>query len=121
MKRFPLVLDLLFVLLFVSIGRSAHHHGFTLPGLLSTLWPFAVGLGAGWLTVGVRGKTGLSLADGSLIVVVTVAVGMVLRVVSGQGTAVAFIIVALAFLGLFLVGWRFIFQAVRRRSQRGVA
>ena len=35
-----------------------------------------------------------------------VALGMVLRVVSGQGTAFAFIVVALAFLGLFLLGWR---------------
>jgi hypothetical protein len=35
-----------------------------------------------------------------------VALGMILRVVSGQGTAVAFIVVALAFLGLFLLGWR---------------
>jgi hypothetical protein len=31
---------------------------------------------------------------------------MILRVVSGQGTAAAFIVVALAFLGLFLLGWR---------------
>jgi hypothetical protein len=31
---------------------------------------------------------------------------MVLRVVSGQGTAFAFIIVALAFLGLLMLGWR---------------
>jgi FtsH-binding integral membrane protein len=36
----------------------------------------------------------------------TVALGMVLRVVAGQGTAVAFIVVALVFLGLFLLGWR---------------
>ena len=36
----------------------------------------------------------------------TVAVGMLLRVVSGQGTAAAFIVVALAFLGLFMLGWR---------------
>ena len=35
-----------------------------------------------------------------------VAVGMVLRVIAGQGTAFAFILVALAFLGLFLLGWR---------------
>ena len=26
--------------------------------------------------------------------------------VSGQGTAVAFVVVALAFLGVFLLGWR---------------
>jgi hypothetical protein len=37
-----------------------------------------------------------------------VVLGMVLRVVSGQGTAVAFIGVALAFLGLFLLGWRLV-------------
>ncbi len=36
----------------------------------------------------------------------TVAVGMTLRVIAGQGTAVAFIAVALGFLGLFLLGWR---------------
>ena len=36
----------------------------------------------------------------------TVAVGMILRVVAGQGTAAAFIAVALAFVGLFLLGWR---------------
>ena len=35
-----------------------------------------------------------------------VALGMLFRVVSGQGTAPAFIGVALAFLGLFLLGWR---------------
>ncbi len=36
----------------------------------------------------------------------TVAVGMVLRVLAGQGTAFSFIVVALIFLGLFLLGWR---------------
>jgi hypothetical protein len=35
-----------------------------------------------------------------------VAIGMLLRVVSGQGTAFAFVLVALAFLGLFQLGWR---------------
>jgi hypothetical protein len=35
-----------------------------------------------------------------------VALGMVFRVASGQGTTPAFIGVALAFLGLFLLGWR---------------
>jgi hypothetical protein len=53
----------------------------------------------------------------------TVAVGMVLRVLAGQGTAFAFIIVALAFLGLFLLGWRLLARwaprlvASRRRRE----
>jgi Protein of unknown function (DUF3054) len=47
----------------------------------------------------------------------TVAVDMVLRVVSGQGTAVAFVLVALAFLGLFLLGWRLVTRLVARRAR----
>ena len=41
---------------------------------------------------------------------------MVFRVVSGQGTALAFTGVALAFLGLFLLGWRLLARlpALRR-------
>ena len=45
---------------------------------------------------------------------------MVLRVVAGQGTAVAFIVVALAFLGLFLLGWRLAVRlALRAVLRRG--
>jgi DUF3054 family protein len=42
------------------------------------------------------------------------ALGMILRVVSDQATAVAFIIVALAFLGLFLLGWRLLARVFAR-------
>jgi len=42
---------------------------------------------------------------------------MVLRVVSGQGTAAAFIVVALAFLGLFMLGWRLCAGLIARRSR----
>jgi hypothetical protein len=47
-----------------------------------------------------------------------VAFGMVLRVVSGQGTAVAFVGVALAFLGLFLLGWRLAGRVLGNRTRR---
>jgi hypothetical protein len=40
--------------------------------------------------------------------------GMVLRVAAGQGTAAAFVGVALAFLGLFLLGWRLVARLVSR-------
>ena len=42
--------------------------------------------------------------------------GMLLRVLAGQGTAPAFIGVALAFLGLFLLGWRAVAAAALPRS-----
>ena len=103
-------IDLVFVLLFVVLGRSTHHHGLSAGGMVSTTWPFAVGLGAGWMIAASRHRSGASLEDGSLIVVVMVAVGMILRVLSGQGTTLAFIFVALAFLGLMLLGWRLLFR-----------
>jgi hypothetical protein len=35
---------------------------------------------------------------------------MTLRVLAGQGTAFAFIVVALVFLGLFQLGWRLVWR-----------
>lgn len=44
---------------------------------------------------------------------VTVAVGMVVRVLAGQGTALAFVVVALAFLGALMAGGRVALRAFR--------
>lgn len=95
------LIDVVAVGLFVAIGRSSHHHPETVGGFLSTAWPFAVGVGVGWI---VSARCPLWLPRAGLIVcLATVAVGMILRVVAGQGTAWAFILVALAFLGAVMV------------------
>ena len=101
-----MVLDVCCVLIFVIIGRASHTKGESLAGIASTSWPFLAGLGVGWLAA--RGwRRPLALWPAGLSAWLgTVALGMVLRVVSGQGTAPAFIVVALAFLALFLLGWR---------------
>jgi len=114
-KFHALIIDLLFIVLFVGIGRSAHEHGITVAGMASTLWPFVAALAVGWLFTLQRQRSGESPLDGVVIVLITVSLGMVLRVVSGQGTALAFIIVALSFLTLFLVGWRLVARIVMRR------
>jgi hypothetical protein len=106
--RLAVVLDVACVLVFVIIGRASHGEG--LIGVASTAWPFLAGLAGGWLaTAGLAGRawqpSGLWPA-GVGAWLGTVALGMLFRVVSGQGTAPAFIGVALAFLGLFLLGWR---------------
>ena len=109
------LVDLVAVVLFVGIGRHVHAHGLTLAGLASTAWPFVSGLAAGWVALVLGGRTATSLAGGSVVWLSTVVIGMVLRVVSGQGTAVAFILVALAFLGATLLGWRAALGEFRRR------
>jgi hypothetical protein len=92
-------IDLVAVVVFVAIGRSVHHHGLNLSGWVSTAWPFLIGLAAGWLLARRARRQPAALSTGFAITIVTVAVGMFLRVVAGQGTAVAFVLVALGFLG----------------------
>jgi hypothetical protein len=109
------VLDICCVLAFVIIGRAAHARGEALAGIASTAWPFLAGLAIGWLAARAwRGPARLAPAGVSAWLC-TVAFGMALRVVSGQGTAWAFTGVALAFLGLFLLGWRAAVMALARR------
>ena len=108
MTRRWIVIDILVVLLFVGIGRFNHHHGDSLPGMVSTTWPFAVGLAIGWLVVLMRHQNGVSLGAGVEVWITTVALGMILRVIAGQGTAFAFIVVALVFLGALMLGLRLV-------------
>ncbi|HLX51251.1 MAG TPA: DUF3054 domain-containing protein [Streptosporangiaceae bacterium] len=91
---------------FVAVGRASHTEGETLAGLAGTAWPFLTGLAVGWLVTRAWRRPAAVLGAGVGVWLSTAALGMALRVVSGQGTAVAFIFVALAFLGLFLLGWR---------------
>jgi Protein of unknown function (DUF3054) len=108
-------LDVGCVLLFVIIGRASHTKGESLAGVASTAWPFLAGLAGGWLaTAGPAGLAGRRAwrqpfrlwPAGVGAWLGAVVLGMAFRVVSGQGTAPAFVGVALAFLGLFLLGWR---------------
>ena len=104
--RLAVILDCCCVLLFVIIGRASHTKGESPGGIASTAWPFLAGLAGGWLAARAwRRPWGLWPA-GVGAWLGTVALGMVFRVVSGQGTAFAFVLVALAFLGLFMLGWR---------------
>jgi len=114
-------IDVCCVLLFVAIGRSAHHHGESAGGLASTAWPFLAGLGAGLLVTRAWRRPAAIVPAGLGAWLGTVAVGMLLRVAAGQGTAPAFIVVALCFLGLFLLGWRLVVAAAARwrRPARG--
>ena len=114
------VLDVFVVLVFVVIGRANHHDGETLPGVASTAWPFLAGLAVGWLVARAWRRPAVLLPSGVAAWLGTVAVGMVLRVVAGQGTALPFIVVALVFLGLFLLGWRLLARLYPRWIARAV-
>jgi FtsH-binding integral membrane protein len=101
-------LDACMVLAFVVIGRASHHQADGLAGVIRTFWPFLAGLAVGEVATRSWKRPMALVPTGVGVWLSTVALGMILRVVAGQGTAVAFILVALAFLGLFLLGWRII-------------
>ncbi|MBO0856671.1 MAG: DUF3054 domain-containing protein [Nocardia sp.] len=127
-KSLPLLIDIVLVIAFCVIGRNSHSEAVVGPGLLRTLWPFGAGLLIGWaLALLIATRSARSRFDGYalwptgvLVWLSTLIGGMVLRVVSGQGTQVSFINVAATVLALFLVGWRVVrFVIVRQRTESG--
>jgi Protein of unknown function (DUF3054) len=106
------VLDVVAVLVFVGIGRSVHTDGVTVAGMAMTAWPFLGGAGVGYLVAHSWRRPTSLVPAGVSVWLACVLVGMALRVVSGQGTAVAFVGVALGFLGMEMLGWRLVAHAV---------
>lgn len=111
-----LVVDVLLVLLFAALGREAHSLGAT--GLLETAWPFLGGLLVGWGAWNLHRAPFSVWPRGVALWLTTVTVGMGLRVLTGEGAAPSFVVVALAVLGAFLLGHRalaLLLRAIRRR------
>ena len=114
------VVDALFVLVFVLIGRASHDENPVL-GALVTYWPFLVALVVGWVVARAWKAPLAVLRSGVTIWIATVVIGMVLRALSDQGVQVSFVIVTSIVLGFFLLGWRGIVAlvAARRRPRVG--
>jgi hypothetical protein len=107
--------DLAFVALFAAVGRRNHAEGLSIGGVAETAWPFLAGTVVGWLISRAWRRPAAVVPTGVIIWVCTVAVGMLLRKATSEGTAASFITVATLTIGLLLLGWR---AAVTRVSGR---
>lgn len=109
-------MDVVLVLVFVLIGRSSHAEGITPAGVLGTAWPFLVGLAAGWALTRTWRRP-FALAPGLTVWAATVAVGLLLRALSGGGVQPGFVVVTAVVLAVFLLGWRAVvsWRSSRRR------
>lgn len=113
------LIDVCCVLAFVTLGRHTHHDGDSAAGIWHTAWPFLAGLAIGLVVVRYWRRPTAIRPSGLGAWLGAGAAGMAIRVAAGQGTALAFIVVALAFLGLFLLGWRYatlVFSHLRHTS-----
>jgi ABC-type Fe3+ transport system permease subunit len=115
------VLDLALVLLFVVIGRRSHDEGDSLLGLAITAWPFVAGAVVGWSASLAWRRPFAVWPTGIVVWAGAVVLGMLLRVVSGQGVQPSFVIVTVVVVGAFLIGWRAVAAAVRRMRRRSGA
>ena len=111
-----LVVDLALVLVFAALGRSSHHED--LAGVLATAWPFLVGTLVGWLICRGDRRPAAPAPTGLCIWLSTEITGMVLRALTGQGTALPFVLVSLVVLGALLIGYRLALLGVRRIRSR---
>lgn len=115
---YAIVLDVVLVLIFAVSGRSSHAESLSVGGVFTTAWPFLLALAIGW-AASRNWRSPLRLwPNGVCIWVITVMGGMILRVLSGAGTAVSFIIVATIVLGVFLLGHRALASLLIRRTKR---
>lgn len=109
-----LAVDLAVVGVFAAVGRRSHTEGVTAAGVASTAWPFAVGALTGWAAGrGWRAPTSV-LATGVPVWAGAVVGGMLLRRVTGGGTATSFVVVATVTLGVLGVGWRVVARLLPR-------
>ena len=105
-----LLIDAILVIIFCAIGRRTHEEANALAGLAKTSWPFltglVIGLAATFALYRDKFNAVLLVPTGVVVWLGAVVFGMILRVLSGQGTQFSFIVVATLVLGAFLLGWR---------------
>ena len=107
-----IAVDVICILVFAIVGRSSHQEATDLLGVAHTAWPFLVGCLVGTL-LGRTWRHPLSLRSGVAVWLGTVVVGMSLRLLTGAGVSLSFVIVASCVLALLLLGWRAGLQLIR--------
>jgi len=114
------IVDVALLCLFAATGRRSHAEGVTPAGIADTAWPFVAGAAVGWMLSRGWRRPAAVVPTGVTVWISTVAVGMLLRRVTGAGTAWSFVVVATVAAGLLILGWRIVAVGVSRRRRRSV-
>jgi hypothetical protein len=106
MRILPAIaVDVICILIFAIVGRSSHQEATDLLGVAQTAWPFLAGCLIG-AAIGRTWRHPFALKSGVAVWLGTVIGGMTLRVLTGAGVQLSFIIIASFVLALLLIGWR---------------
>ncbi|MDN3309681.1 DUF3054 domain-containing protein [Microbacterium oryzae] len=110
--------DVVLVVAFAALGLASHEGGVGAAGLGRVAWPFLVALAAAWAIARAWRRPLAPLRTGVVVWVVTAAGGLLLRVASGEGAAIPFVIVTAVVLAAFLIGWRAVSHVSLRAGSR---
>ena len=116
----PVIADLVCVLVFAMAGKTSHEASTSDWVVLAIVWPYALSVVLAHAALLIRGRpTRRVWPEGVILLSATYVLGTLLRVISGRGIAGGFLVVALLFLALTMLGWRTIIRlATRRRASR---
>jgi len=111
--------DAVCLAVFVILGRESHDITSGITWYLTVLWPFL----GGWFVAALASRLYASWPSQWVRVAATwgigVALALILRaVVTGRDTPIAFIIVAYAFVGVAVFGWRLAVRGVSTLRHR---
>ena len=115
-----IAVDVICILVFAIVGRSSHQEATDLLGVALTAWPFLAGCLLGTL-IGRTWRDPFSLRSGVAVWLGTVVGGMSLRVLTGAGVQLSFIIVASCVLALLILGWRAGLRLIQHARARTAA
>lgn len=111
-----LLLDAALVVLFAVAGNRSHSTGLSVSDVAGTAWPFLIGLLLGWALTRSWRQPSRLWPEGVVVVLITVALGMTLRVLLADGGApLSFVAVATGSLALLLLGRRLVSSQMLRR------
>lgn len=114
---FTLIADTVCVLAFAAGGKSSHEASDSNWVVLEIAWPFLLAALVAHVGLPVASRVPLRVwPDGAIVVATTYAGGMLIRVATGRGIAAGFLIVAVIFLTVTMLGWRALVAALERRS-----
>jgi hypothetical protein len=120
--------DVVCVLALASGGLATHAADEGMARLVVVAWPFAAGAAVGWIVTRAWRRPWRLWPTGVVVWGCAWALGVLLRVLTGQGVAPAFQLVSFGFLALTMLGWRGVVALVgvllpadRRRRAAGLA
>ncbi|MFT3874864.1 MAG: DUF3054 domain-containing protein [Propioniciclava sp.] len=113
-----ILLDLVMVVAFVVIGRASHTEPLDFDGIQRTALPFVAGLLIAWIGFLLKRHSGVTLVNGVFAWAMTLALGVLFRLLLGDTAEVSFIIVSALFLAATIIGWRLILWLVKRARRQ---